>query len=277
MRCRSAHRSPDARTRGDARGGTGVRARDRRRRRRRDRRSPAGRSPRDEPGSGAYDPVSSLTSSSVCARSASTHLEPRDRVARRRRVQRVARAIAPVTPERGLDPTRQRGRSTANERRVRPLDLALADHLLEQARTHQTTVRRSGARTCPGRADGRSPADRRRHRPRRRARGGPGRACPSAWSPPDGRRGRRACRRRAGGRPPRRSGCPATRSQRLDLGDLGGDLLSPFESEALGPGFAVDEHEPAGDQALGKRARRELAARAARTRSSRAPACSSGT
>ena len=51
------------------------------------------------------------------------------------------------------------------------------------------------------------------------------------------------------------------RSQRLDLGDLGGDLLSPFESEALRPSFAVDEHEPAGDQALGECARRDLAAR----------------
>ena len=47
-------------------------------------------------------------------------------------------------------------------------------------------------------------------------------------------------------------------SQRLDLRDLRGDLLSSLEPEALGTWLAVDEDETARDQALGERAGCEL-------------------
>ncbi len=47
-------------------------------------------------------------------------------------------------------------------------------------------------------------------------------------------------------------------SQRLDVRDLGRDLLASLEPEALGSWLTVDENEPACDQALGERAGGEL-------------------
>ena len=60
------------------------------------------------------------------------NVEPRDRLSRSRRVERVAGAVAPVTSDRSLDSPRSRFRRTSHERGVRPLDLAGADHLLQQ-------------------------------------------------------------------------------------------------------------------------------------------------
>ena len=57
-------------------------------------------------------------------RASSPHLEPRDRFARRRGVERVARAIAAVAADRRLDPSGCRLRRAPDEGGIRPFELA---------------------------------------------------------------------------------------------------------------------------------------------------------
>ena len=110
-------------------------------------------------------------------------LELRDRLARRLRVERLARRIPAVTPDRRLDPPGARARLPADEREVLALERAVSDELLEASRTPRRSVRRRAGPMCPGRAGGRSRAGPPPPRPRR-ARPARARACrPRAPAP----------------------------------------------------------------------------------------------
>ena len=161
------------------------------------------------------------------------HLEPGDGVARRLGVEGVPRPIAPVATDRRLDPPGARARCSADERDVAPLDPPLANRR-RKPRVRLVRARHDEqARTCRGRAGGRSRAGRDRRRPRR-ARGARARAFRSGARRPDGRRRPRACRRRAGARPRSTtssgtsSGVSSRGRRQLDL-----ELLPTFEPVAL--------------------------------------------
>ena len=61
------------------------------------------------------------------------HLEVCDRLARRVRVERLARRLGPVAPDRRLDPPAARARPTADERQVFALEPVAADERLQAA------------------------------------------------------------------------------------------------------------------------------------------------
>ena len=85
-------------------------------------------------------PVSSVTSRSARGPSSSSDLEPRHRLARGRRVERVARLVGAVAADRRLDPPRARAQRALHEREIAPLDVPAPDRLL------QPLVRLVGAR-----------------------------------------------------------------------------------------------------------------------------------
>src|SRR5215831_20739053 len=58
-------------------------------------------------------------------------LEVRDRLTRRVRVERVAHRVAPVSPDRCLDPAGPRARAADDEREIVPLELPFADEILQ--------------------------------------------------------------------------------------------------------------------------------------------------
>ena len=68
------------------------------------------------------------------------HLEPRHRSAWLLGVERSTRRIAPIAPDRGVDPPRARPRLSSHESGVPPLDLTLPNRLLK------SRERRLGAR-----------------------------------------------------------------------------------------------------------------------------------
>ena len=113
-----------------AAGGTAVRARDRPRRRRPGRRRPEGRSPRGGRGSGASGRLERHLEQGARTEPFD-QLEPRDRIPRRRGVERMARAVDPVAADRRLDPPRPGPWRPKDERQVDALDETAPDRLLE--------------------------------------------------------------------------------------------------------------------------------------------------
>ena len=205
------------------------------------------------------------------------HVEPRHRLARRRRVERVARAIAAVAADRRLDPPRRRLRLAPHERRVGALELARANQLLEQL----VRLLRAGDDEQAGRVAiepvddpgpvvvvpalgsvGEQPLDE-RARPRRS-----GRMDDEAGGLVDDR---------AGARPPRRSGCRAPPAAAPTASGISTSISSPPSSRKL---FARGSPSTSTAPVAIRRsasARESSSGRTARTRSSRAPAWCSGT
>ena len=99
-------------------------------RRTRSRRRRAGRALRDGRGSGACGPSRAGPRAAMVAQQLDG-LEPRHGVACGRRVQRMARAILAIAPDRRLDPAGSRSRRSTHQRQVAPLELPLPDHVLQ--------------------------------------------------------------------------------------------------------------------------------------------------
>ena len=185
-------------------------------------------------------------------------VEPRHRLARGRRVERVPRAVAAVAADRRLDPPRRRLRLAPHERRVGALELARANQLLQQL---VRLLRAGDDEQARGVAI--EPVDD----------PGPVVVVPTLGSVGEQPLDERARARRSGrmddeaGRLvddeqvlvlPDDRDVELLRLQLDRLGDLDVDLLPALEPEALRPRLAVDEHRARRDQALGERARVEL-------------------
>ena len=121
---------------------------------------PGARSPRGGRGSGACAPSRAVTSSRARAPQQLHDLEARHRLARGRRVERVARLVAAVAADRRLDPPRARARRALRRargsaarraaRRIASCSRSCASS--ERATTSRPEVSRSSRWTIPGRS-----------------------------------------------------------------------------------------------------------------------------
>ena len=183
-------------------------------------------------------------------------LEVRDRLARLVGLGRDARPHAPVAADRGVDRAGAGRRAALHEREVLAGDLAPRASCPSAPRGRPPCGRRPAGRRCRGRAGARSRAAAGRRRPRR----GRASACasvPARARAPGARRRRPACRPRAGARPRRRSSNSASGTSGSGAGSLRGDRdpLARLDGVPLGPGGAVDQHQPGVDQPLRRGAR----------------------
>ena len=194
-------------------------------------------------------------------------------VARRRRVERVPRAIAAVAADRRLDPPRRRLRRAPHERRVGALELARADQLLQQL----VRLLRAGDDEQAGRVavepvdDAR--AGRRRPRPRLRARAAPGRACPCASSRPDGRRGPAGLSTTSRCSSSQTIGMSSSSGCSSAASGISTSTSSPPSSRKLFARGSPSTSTAPVAISRSASARESSSGRSARTRSSRAPAC----
>ena len=148
-------------------------------------------------------------------------------VARRVGVEREARRVAPVAPDRRLDPAAARARPARDERQVRRArarggaraPAAAGAPPRERATTSRPEVSRSSRWTIPGRLGLLAARD-------ARARAGVDERAGRVPRRPGGRRGRRACRRRAGARPRRRSAAASASAPACGAAASGGSSSS---------------------------------------------------
>ncbi len=204
-------------------------------------------------------------------------VEPRHRLARGRRVERVARAIAAVAADRRLDPPRCRLRLAPHEGRVGAFELARANQLLEQLVGLLRARDDEQARRVAVEPVDDARAGRRRPRPPRRVRAVPGRACRCASIRPDGRRGPAGlstisrCSSSQTIGMSSSSGCSSSTSGISTL------ISSPPSSRKLFARGSPSTSTAPVAISRSARARESSSGRTARTRSSRAPAWCSGT